>query len=430
MSGPLAIELKGVGRTFRRRGTSGGYTTLKTQLVRTFTGRQAPEKERILTVLHDIDLEVPQGATLGVVGQNGSGKSTLLKVIAGVYRPTSGRVHIEGRLSALIELGAGFHPEFSGRENIYINGLIVGRNRRELDALIDPIIDFAELRDFIDEPVRTYSSGMYMRLAFSVAIHVDPDVLVIDEILGVGDEHFQRKSRERIDDFKRSGKTLVLVTHDAATVQSWCDMAVWLDQGTIAAKGDPRQVVGAYRSAIAAREEAGRGTVAVGPALLPTEPIALRPEEPRPWLETSPLEIRGAREAGGAFQNGDSLAVRFNYRQPTPVPGLVFALGLFHGGELLWSSRAVGPESLAQRTDGEVQVVLERLDLFPGDYLLRLTASRAGTSASLFLQERHFSVHTDSSSSGPQLQLAHRWDFSAAEGPPALQSAGGSARLG
>src|SRR5450432_3284234 len=175
MSRPLAIELSGVGRTFQRRGSSGSYTTLKTQLVRAITGRRRPEKQRILTVLHDIDLEVPQGATLGVVGQNGSGKSTLLKVMAGVYRPTSGHVHVEGRLSALIELGAGFHPEFSGRENIYINGLIVGRTRRELDALIDPIIDFAELRDFIDEPVRTYSSGMYMRLAFSVAIHVEPD---------------------------------------------------------------------------------------------------------------------------------------------------------------------------------------------------------------------------------------------------------------
>jgi lipopolysaccharide transport system ATP-binding protein len=422
MSRPLAIELKGVGRTFRRRGTSGGYTTLKTQLVRAFTGRSGAVKERTLTVLHDIDLEVPQGATLGVVGQNGSGKSTLLKVMAGVYRPTSGRVHIEGRLSALIELGAGFHPEFSGRENVYINGLIVGRGRKELDALIDPIIDFAELRDFIDEPVRTYSSGMYMRLAFSVAIHVEPDVLVIDEILGVGDEHFQRKSRERIDDFKRSGKTLVLVTHDAATVQSWCDMAVWLDQGTIAAKGDPRHVVAAYRAAIAEREEAGRGTVAVGPATLSADPITLRPDEPRAWLDTSPLEIRGAREENGAFQNGNALTVRFTYRHPAPVPELVFALGLFHGGELLWSSRAGPRDGLGPQGEGEIRVTLERLDLFPGDYLLRLTASRAGTSASLFLQESHFAVHSDSSSSGAQLQLAHRWDFTGAGGPPAVQA--------
>jgi len=427
MSRPLAIELKGVGRTFRRRGSSGAYTTMKTQLVRAFAGRRAPESDRILTVLHDIDLEVPRGTTLGVVGQNGSGKSTLLKVIAGVYRPTAGRVHIEGRLSALIELGAGFHPEFSGRENIYINGLIVGRSRRELDALIDPIIDFAELRDFIDEPVRTYSSGMYMRLAFSVAVHVDPDVLVIDEILGVGDEHFQRKSRERIEDFKRSGKTLVLVTHDATTVQSWCDLAVWLDQGTIAAKGDPRQVVAAYRAAIAAREEAGRGAVAVGPAVLSVEPVALRPDEPRAWLEASPLEIGGAKGPSGAFQNGDPLTVRFTYRQPAPVRGLVLALALFRGAELLWSSRAEPREDLAAGATGDAQVLLERLDLFPGDYLLRLTATRTGTSASLFLQESHFAVHTNASSTGPQLQLPHRWNFATA-GRPMLQPAAGAGR--
>ncbi len=266
-----AIELTGVAKSFRRRNIQvGGHTTLKTQLVDWLTRKQKKAPPRVLNVLRDIELKVPRGATLGVVGQNGSGKSTLLKLLAGIYRPTVGRVRIEGRLSALIELGAGFHPEFSGRENIYINGIILGRTRREIDAMVDPIIDFAELRDFIDEPVRTYSSGMYMRLAFAVATTVDPDVLVIDEILGVGDEHFQRKSRERMIDFKKRGKTLVLVTHDAGTVQSWCDMAVWLDQGRIAAQGQPKEVLEAYRKAIADRELAG--PIAAGPLEIPPSP--------------------------------------------------------------------------------------------------------------------------------------------------------------
>ncbi|MHB8419007.1 MAG: ABC transporter ATP-binding protein [Myxococcales bacterium] len=255
MSDGIAIELAGVSKSFRRSNLApGGHTTVKTQLVDWVLGRRRKAPPRRLDVLHGIDLAVPRGGTLGVVGQNGSGKSTLLKLLAGIYRPTAGRVRIEGRLSALIELGAGFHPEFSGRENIYINGIILGRTRRELDALVEPIIEFSELRDFIDEPVRTYSSGMYMRLAFSVATVVDPDVLIIDEILAVGDEHFQRKSKERMQEFQRRGKTLVLVTHDARTVESWCDLAIWLDQGTIAARGDPSAVLAAYRAKVAERE--------------------------------------------------------------------------------------------------------------------------------------------------------------------------------
>jgi lipopolysaccharide transport system ATP-binding protein len=258
-----AIEVLGLEKTFKRRQIPGGYTTMKTQLVGLLTGKATRIPERTLTVLRDVTFSVPKGGTLGVIGQNGSGKSTLLKLLAGIYRPTAGRVHVEGRLSALIELGAGFHPEFTGRENVYINGIILGRSRREIDRLVEPIIEFSELREFIDEPVRTYSSGMYMRLAFTVAMMVDPDVLVIDEILAVGDEHFQRKSRARIEEFKARGKTLVLVTHDAGSVQSFCDQAVWLDGGRVAAQGDPARVIAAYRFAIAERE--AQGAIQAGP---------------------------------------------------------------------------------------------------------------------------------------------------------------------
>ena len=263
MSRGPALVFRGVEKTFRRRHIPGGHTTLKTQLVALLMGKPRTYPERTLTVLRDVSFELAAGTTLGVIGQNGSGKSTLLKLIAGIYRPTAGEVRVDGRISALIELGAGFHPEFSGRENVYINGIILGRTRKEIDGLMEAIIDFAELREFIDEPVRTYSSGMYMRLAFAVATHVDPEILVIDEILAVGDEHFQRKSRQRIEEFQRAGKTIVLVTHDAAAVQSFCSRAIWLDGGRLQADGPPSEVVAQYRAAVAARELAG--TTAAGP---------------------------------------------------------------------------------------------------------------------------------------------------------------------
>ena len=207
-----------------------------------------------MQALGSVSLAVPRGATLGIIGRNGSGKSTLIRIIAGIYTPDSGRVAIEGRVSALIELGAGFHPEFTGRENIFINGIILGLSRKQIQARFDEIVDFAGLEDFIDSPVRTYSSGMYMRLGFSVAVHVDPDVLLVDEVLAVGDEAFVRKGLEKMDEFKRQGKTIVVAGHDLAMVERWCDAAVLLEKGHVTAQGDPADVVAAYRASMGVEE--------------------------------------------------------------------------------------------------------------------------------------------------------------------------------
>ena len=174
---------------------------------------------------------VPKGSTYGVIGRNGSGKSTALKLVAGITKPTSGTVRVEGRISALIELGAGFHPEISGRENVFINGIMLGLSKREIQERFDEIVDFAELREFIDAPVKTYSSGMYMRLGFAVAIHVDPDVLLVDEVLAVGDEGFTHKCLDKFAEFRRRGKTILLVTHSLDLVERFCDEALWLDGG-------------------------------------------------------------------------------------------------------------------------------------------------------------------------------------------------------
>lgn len=199
----------------------------------------------------NVSFEVPSGQTLALIGRNGSGKSTLLKIIAGVYRPTTGKVTVNGSLAPLIELGAGFHHELTGRENILLNGLLMGYSKREMLERQQSIIDFADIGEFIDSPVKQYSSGMYMRLAFSVAIEVDPQILVIDEILGVGDLGFQEKCFERIRRFRASGKTILIVTHDLETVLQNCDRALLLDHGNLIADGPPEETVAMYKTMMA-----------------------------------------------------------------------------------------------------------------------------------------------------------------------------------
>jgi len=240
-----AILLENISKRFRKIVLRTGYTTLKTSLTRRFTNNPLPVE--YVEALQGVTLSVPRGATVGIVGRNGSGKSTLIRLIAGIYRPDSGRVVTEGRVSALIELAAGFHPEFTGRENIFISGIILGLSKKQIRERFDEIVRFAGLEEFIDSPVRTYSSGMYMRLGFSVAVHVDPDVLLVDEVLAVGDEPFVRKGLEKMDDFKRRGKTIVVAGHDLGLIERWCDAAILLDKGRVTADGSPSDVVAAYR---------------------------------------------------------------------------------------------------------------------------------------------------------------------------------------
>jgi ABC-type polysaccharide/polyol phosphate transport system ATPase subunit len=197
-------------------------------------------------ILKEIGFSVQVGETVALIGTNGSGKSTLLKLITGIIYPDSGTIRVNGKLTSLLELGAGFHPDFTGRENIYFNASIFGLNRKQIDKRIDNIIEFSELKEFIDSPVRTYSSGMYMRLAFSIAINVDADILLIDEILAVGDQHFQEKCMSKIKELINSGKTIIMVTHDMRAVTSICSRAIWLYQGRIMLDGDPNDVVAQY----------------------------------------------------------------------------------------------------------------------------------------------------------------------------------------
>ena len=204
--------------------------------------------------LRDVSFDVQEGEAIGLVGPNGSGKSTMLGLLARVLKPTRGTIEIHGRVCPMLELGTGFHPDLTGRENVFLNSSLLGLSHRETAARYDGIVDFAEIRDFMDAPVKTYSSGMVVRLGFSVAVHLDPDVLLIDEVLGVGDEHFQHKSFARLLEFKREGKTIFVVSHDLKAVKGLCERAIWLDRGRMVKDGDSGEVVSTYRAAVEAWE--------------------------------------------------------------------------------------------------------------------------------------------------------------------------------
>lgn len=255
----IVLSVQNVHKSFNRRLVSAGaYTTFKTQLVQWLKGSKEGYQEALRRqnrdVLRGISFDVGRGETLGIIGENGAGKSTLLKLLTGIYKPTRGVVSKKGRISALLELGAGFHPEFSGRENIYMNGLILGLEKKTIREKEQEIIEFSELAEFIDAPVRTYSSGMYMRLAFSIAVNVNPDILLIDEILAVGDEHFRHKSAAKIRSFQNGEIAIVLVSHDLGNIRQWCSRAIWIDEGRIAAEGEPGFVVDRYLECVRLKE--------------------------------------------------------------------------------------------------------------------------------------------------------------------------------
>ena len=238
-----AIHLENVGVCYRAPDER--IPSIKEFAIRWIQGKI---KHRDFWALRDINLSIPQGETLGVIGHNGAGKSTLSKLVARVLKPTSGRIIVRGRVAPLLEFGAGFHGELTGRENVYLNGSLLGFSRREMAEKFDSIVDFAELWDFIDAPMRTYSSGMWARLGFAVATDVKPDILIIDEVLSVGDESFQRKSLARMQDFRDQGATVLLVSHNMKTVLEMCHKVAWINHGHLMGVGDPETVVEDYRS--------------------------------------------------------------------------------------------------------------------------------------------------------------------------------------
>jgi ABC-type polysaccharide/polyol phosphate transport system ATPase subunit len=237
-----AIVLERVG--VRYRAPDERIQSLKEYTIRWLQGKI---KHRDFWALQDINLNIPRGEALGLIGHNGAGKSTLSKLVARVLKPNTGRIVVRGQVAPLLEFGAGFHPELTGRENVFLNGALLGFTRREMENKFDRIVDFAELWDFIDAPMRTYSSGMWARLGFAVATDVKPDILIIDEVLSVGDESFQRKSAARMQEFRNQGATILFVSHNMPTIEEMCHQVAWLDHGRLMEIGEPKKVIQAYR---------------------------------------------------------------------------------------------------------------------------------------------------------------------------------------
>ena len=251
---PVAVSVDGVSKRFVRH--LDRRTSVKERL---FRGRSRNVQD--FWALRDVTFSIPKGSVFGLIGHNGCGKSTLLKMIGGIYRPTNGSIVTEGRVASLIELGAGFHPDLTGRENIALNGSIIGLSKREIAAVTDEIIDFSGIRTFIDDPVKHYSSGMYVRLGFSVAVHMKPEILLVDEVLAVGDEEFQRKCFDHLSLLRRSGTTMIVVSHALGQLEALCDQIAWLDHGMLQQLGRPTQVTGAYLAKVNA-DESSRNPVA------------------------------------------------------------------------------------------------------------------------------------------------------------------------
>jgi lipopolysaccharide transport system ATP-binding protein len=264
LTGESAVRLSGVTKLYRRYGRKRTVGTLKSAFL-SRAGLRALAPDEVVPALVNVSFEVPAGEMVGIIGPNGSGKSTILKLLAGIIRPTSGAVQVRGRLAALLELGAGFHPEISGRENIEINGLLLGLSRREIAKRFAEIVRFAEIEEFLDAPVKTYSSGMAVRLGFSIAAHCDPEVLLVDEVLAVGDEAFSHRCLEKFAEFKRSGKTILVVSHDLSLVSERCRRAIWLDRGRLAADGPAPETVALYRERVAEEEGSHRLEAAASP---------------------------------------------------------------------------------------------------------------------------------------------------------------------
>lgn len=296
------------------------YNSPKDRLKQILFGKRKQYYHEFLA-LKDIQLDVYRGQTLGIVGRNGSGKSTLLQLIVGTLTPTRGRVEVKGRVAALLELGTGFNPEFSGRENIFINASVLGLSRDEVMAKLEAIVGFADIGEFIDQPVKTYSSGMYVRLGFAVAINVDPDILVVDEALAVGDEAFQRKCFAKIQSFKKAGGTLLFVSHSAGAVVELCDHAICLDQGEMLFSGSPKQVVTLYHKLIYAPPERvdrikreirqAQGRHSLEPADQNEDPRVTEPSGLKAWYDPGlvPKSTTHYQSLGASIENERLLAL-------------------------------------------------------------------------------------------------------------------------
>lgn len=379
----IAIKVKNISKSFKVYHDK--PTTIKDYIIRLGKGSYTEFK-----ALKDISFEIEKGETVGIIGKNGSGKSTLLKILNKTLYPDSGKIEVKGKIASLIELGAGFHPDMTGRENIYNNASIFGLTKEQIDERIDSIIEFSELYDFIDNPVRTYSSGMYARLAFAVSVHVDAEILLIDEILSVGDINFQAKCNNHIMELQKYGVTIIIVTHDLNSMERICDRTILLEKGLVASIGQSRDVRLTYMEHMA--DEFEKNTIKKEnaeleqPDKLPNEPLSNLPtdyaQNLRHW-GTQQMMLRNVQlldENGNdkrVFTTGENITIKYNYFcnvDPNSLdPNFGFGISRLDGTQIYGTNTVIDnypPIELKKK--GEMEIKLTDVSLLPGDYSLQI----------------------------------------------------------
>ncbi len=442
----VAIHVDQLSKIYRRSTAGHQLRTLKSALFeRNLISGLRPEQA--IRAVDDVSFTVARGEALGVIGGNGSGKSTLLKLVAGILRPSSGKITVNGRVAALIELGAGFHPEISGRENIYINGAVLGLSKRQINRRYDDIVEFAGLEDFIEEPVKNYSSGMYVRLGFAVAIHTDPDILLVDEVLAVGDEAFTHRCMRRIEEYLARERTLLLVSHALGQIEEICDRALWIDRGRLRLEGLPRRVLDAYRQEVAEAEskrhreakELCEGQSEEPSAIELTRRDSENPEsaadsaqQPEPpddaaaeqevlrWGSGEATIERVVMLCAGEeryhIKSGEEVAFEIDIRSQREFDDFVFGIALStpRGVECWGTNTDLSGWVPKQLRSGSarVRITCPELRLAPGEYLLDVAVhSREGTPYDYRRKLLSFSVTAKQGGIGlyfPQ----HQWSFS------------------
>jgi len=411
-----AIEIDNLTRIYQKYSAQHRFKTFKSAMLKGDLFKSLRPDE-LVNALDNVSFKVEKGTTFGVIGANGSGKSTLLKVVAGIAKPTSGRVVVNGKVSALIELGAGFHPEITGRENIAINGIMLGLSRREIQDKYEEIVKFAELEEFIDAPVKTYSSGMYMRLGFSIAINVNPEVLLVDEVLAVGDASFVPKCLDRINDFRRRKKTILFVSHDLSTVEKICDRVAWLKNGRVMTIGEPRRVIDAYLQDVADKQEdqfeQRRQEVA-------EEQNFEEERRENRWgkreVEIAKVRLRGLDGKNKhVFSPDEGMRIEMEVESFSRIKDFVFGIGLFTSqGIPVYGSNTLLEDFRPVSIEGKSRVVcrIERLNLVNGTYYLDVAVHKRNGYPYDYHRNLHSfmvsSMHKDDGIYRPP----HDWTFS------------------
>ena len=397
------IEFENVRKAYRRHYGRGSLRDAIPELLGRVVGRDGHDDENLLWALDGVSFEVEERETLGLIGPNGAGKTTILKLLSRVTRPTSGHIAVQGRVSALIELGAGFHRDLTGRENVYLNAAILGLKRKEINEQFDSIVEFAGLDEFIDMPVKRYSSGMFVRLGFSVAAHVNPDVLLIDEVLAVGDYMFKDKCVQHINEFREAGKTMVIVSHNKEMIQKLCNRTVFLHKGKVIYQGDTQKALDLYHTGFA------------GEALRAEKREGSRVETGREMEITQVELLDGDGKPRSSFLTAEPMVVRIHFRANTPVANPVFYSRIREGYRILHGTTTARfdiQDHFEPGEEGVAEVRYESVNLLNGEYNINVGILRDHFSPFTYDQidaAIHFVVGSRFDQGGALVYLPHRW---------------------